>query len=212
MGHLILARHSTTEASAGGRNLGQGSNPPLAPAGLERARRLGRALRDELRDMPFAEVRLITSPAARCLQTMQAVAEETGLDATPEKEPGLIEINYGQWEGLTADECGERDPQLRAAWEADPYETRAPGGESGRDVVARSFPIFERVETWLRGDRARLAVVVAHNHVNRLRLTALIGWPLASYRRRLAQDPACYSIVGFGAAAPRIRRVSIGPA
>jgi probable phosphoglycerate mutase len=217
MGHLILVRHSTTDASAGGRNLGQGSDPPLAAAGRARARQLGTELRAELADLPFAEVRLVTSPALRCLQTMDLVTAEAGLRGTPEEEPALLEINYGRWEGLTADECRAQDPELRAAWEADPFDTRAPQGESGRDVAERSFPVFARLEAWLRADRARLALVMAHNHVNRLRLTQLIGWPLSSYRRRLAQDPASYSIVGFGAAvtgaqAPRIRRVSIGQA
>ena len=41
MGTLILARHSITEASAAGRNLGQRSDPPLAAEGT--ALEIGRA-------------------------------------------------------------------------------------------------------------------------------------------------------------------------
>jgi broad specificity phosphatase PhoE len=212
MGHLILIRHSTTDASVGGRNLGQGSNPPLAAAGHARARRAGEELAAELRELPMSEVRLVSSPALRCLQTMGDVTTTAGLQGDAEQERGLLEINYGAWEGLTAAECRARDPELRAAWEANPFETRTPDGESGQDVAVRSFPIFERIEHWLAGDRGRLALVVAHNHVNRLRLTRLIGWPLASYRRRLAQEPASYSILGFGQGPVHIRRVSIGAA
>ena len=61
-------------------------------------------------------------------------------------------------------------------------------------------------------DRSRCAIVVAHNHVNRVRLCALLGWPMREYRDRLAQDPAAYSIVGFGSGPPVVRRVNAAPA
>jgi probable phosphoglycerate mutase len=124
----------------------------------------------------------------------------------------LLEIDYGAWDGLTADACRERDPQLRAAWEADPFETRCPDGESGADVAARSFGALEPIEAWLAADRGRCAIVVAHNHVNRVRLCALLGWPMREYRDRLAQDPAGYSVIGFGGGLPVIRRVNAAPA
>jgi broad specificity phosphatase PhoE len=122
------------------------------------------------------------------------------------------EIDYGEWDGLTADEGRARDPDRRAAWETDPYGTRCPGGESGADVALRAFAILEPLEAWLAEDRARCAIVVAHNHVNRLRLCALFGWPMRAYRDRLAQDPAGYSLIGLGGDAPVIRRVNAAPA
>jgi hypothetical protein len=48
--------------------------------------------------------------------------------------------------------------------------------------------------------------------VNRLRLCALLGRPMREYRDRLAQDPASYSIIGFGGSEPVIRRVNAAPA
>jgi broad specificity phosphatase PhoE len=126
-------------------------------------------------------------------------------------EPGLLEIEYGDWDGLTAAECMRRDPELRARWEADPYETRCPGGESGRDVAERSFAVLQPIEAWLAADRARCAVVIAHNHVNRVRLCALFGWPMREYRARLSQDPAGYNLIGFGTTPPVVRRVNAAP-
>ncbi|MEO6059074.1 MAG: histidine phosphatase family protein, partial [Candidatus Limnocylindria bacterium] len=128
-----------------------------------------------------------------------------------EVAPGLMEIDYGEWEGLTSDECAARDPELRAAWEADPYATRTPGGESGADVAGRAFPILSGIREWLAGEATRCAIVVAHNHVNRLWLTALIGWPMADYRRRLSQDPAGYSLIGFDGGVPLVRRLNASP-
>ena len=212
MGTLILVRHSITASSAAGRNLGQRSDLPLTAEGVELAQRLGRALVDELSELPHDELRVASSPALRCRQTAAHVATALGIDAAAiEVEPGLLEIDYGEWDGLTTDETHEQFPDLRARYEADPWETACPNGESGRDVAERSFSVLEPIEAWLAEDRARCAVVIAHNHVNRVRLCALFGWPMREYRARLAQDPAGYNLIGFGGATPVVRRVNAAP-
>ena len=209
MGTLVLARHSITAHSVAGRNLGRRTDPPLADAGVALAARLGAAVSAELAELPHDHLRLVTSPAQRCRQTAAALAR--ALELAPEAaevEDGLLEIDYGAWDGLTAEECRERDPELRAAWEADPYRTRCPDGESGEDVERRAGAVFDPLEAWLTDDRARCAIVVAHNHVNRVYLCGLFGWPMREYRDRLAQAPAGYNIIGFGAGAPVVRRVN----
>ena len=213
MGSLILVRHSITASSAAGRNLGQRRDPPLAPEGVTLAERLGITLTAELAELPHDELRMLTSPATRCRQTAASIAKAVELSEDRiEVAAGLLEIDYGAWDGLTADECRERDPKRRAAWEADPFETRCPEGESGSDVALRAFAIFDPIEAWLAEDRARCAIVIAHNHVNRLRLCAAFGWPMRAYRDRLSQDPGGYSLIGFGAGEPVIRRVNAAPA
>lgn len=213
MGSLILVRHSITSASVAGRNLGRSDDPPLAPEGVDLAVRLAGTLAAELAELPHDELRLLSSPALRCRQTAAPIAAVVGMaEGVIEIEDGLMEIDYGAWDGLTAEECRARDPELRAAWEADPYATSCPDGERGADVALRAFAILEPLEAWLAEDRARCAIVVAHNHVNRLRLCALLGWPMREYRDRLAQDPAGYSLIGLGGDTPVIRRVNAAPA
>jgi probable phosphoglycerate mutase len=209
MGSHVLVRHSITAASASGRNLGRRADPPLAPEGVEVAVQLADTLVAELAELPHDEIRLLSSPALRCRQTIAPVAVALGMPADAvEIEPGLIEIDYGEWDGLTAEECLQHDPELRRAWIADPYHTRCPDGESGEDVARRAFAVFHEVEAWLADDRARCAIVVAHNHVNRLRLCALLAWAMRDYRRRVAQDPAGYSLISYGAGLPGVRRVN----
>jgi broad specificity phosphatase PhoE len=210
MGSLILVRHATTAASAAGRNLGQRDDLPLSDAGVDMAERLGRTLAGELAELPHDEMRVISSPALRCRQTASAVGAALGVDtARTEIEPRLIEIDYGDWDGLSAEECRVRDPELRAAWEADPYETRCPDGESGRDVAHRALAALQPIEAWLAADRARCVVAVAHNHVNRVRLCQLLGWPMREYRDRLSQDPGAYNLVTFGSGTPVVRRFNV---
>ena len=212
MGTLILARHSITEASAAGRNLGQRTDPPLADAGLELAGRLARTLRAELEELPHTELRLLSSPALRCRQTAAAILGGLGARVDVEIEAGVLELDYGAWDGLTAAECRARDPERRTAWEDDPFATRCPDGESGQDAWLRASAVLAPLEEWLAAGRARCAIVVAHNHVNRLRLCALFGWPMREYRDRLSQDPAAYSVVGLGDRPPVVRRVNASPA
>jgi broad specificity phosphatase PhoE len=210
MGSLILVRHATTAASAAGRNLGQRSDLPLSDGGLALADQLGRTLAAELAELPHDEMRLLSSPAQRCRQTAVGIGAAIGIGSDrTEIESGLIEIDYGAWDGLTADECRQRDPQLRAAWEADPYATRCPDGESGEDVARRASAVLAPIEEWLAADRARCAVVVAHNHVNRVWLCALLGWPMREYRERISQDPGAYSLVTFGSGAAVVRRMNV---
>jgi probable phosphoglycerate mutase len=209
LGTLILARHSTTEASAAGRNLGRSSDPPLTAAGLELARDLGVTLRAELSRLPHDDLRLVTSPARRCRETIAAVAAALEVEVPRvETDAGLLEFDYGAWDGLTPEECEARDPEVRAAWVADPYATRCPGGESGADVAARCLPVLDAIEAWAREDRARCAIVVAHNHVNRIRLCRLLGYPMREYRDRVVQDPAAYSMLGIGPGPIAIRRIN----
>ena len=212
MGTLILARHSITDASAAGRNLGQRTDPPLSAAGADLAVRLGTALAAELAELPNDELRLLSSPALRCRQTAVEIAEGVGAARGVEVDDALLELDYGDWDGLTADECRARDPDLRAAWEADPFATRCPSGESGQDVLLRASSVLDPLDAWLAADRARCAIVIAHNHVNRVRMCAFLGWPMREYRDRLSQDPAGYSIIGLGAGTPVIRRVNAAPA
>jgi probable phosphoglycerate mutase len=209
MGSFILVRHAITAASAAGRNLGQRSDLPLSEAGFALAAQLGRTLAAELAELPHDEMRLLSSPALRCRQTAAAIA--AALDIAPERtevEAGLIEIDYGAWDGLSPDECRRRDPEVRAAWEADPYTTRCPEGESGKDVARRAFAALTPVEEWLTADRARCGIAVAHNHVNRLRLCKLLGWPLREYRDRLSQDPGAYNLITLGGGTPVVRRLN----
>ena len=209
MGSLILVRHAITAASAAGRNLGQRSDLPLSEAGVVLARHLGGTLAAELAELPHDETRILSSPALRCRQTAASIAAALDLDERKiQIEAGLIEIDYGAWDGLSPEECRERDPELRAAWEADPYATRCPEGESGQDVAGRAFAALLPVEEWLAADRARCAIAVAHNHVNRLRLCQLLGWPMREYRERLVQDPGAYNFITLGGGTPVVRRLN----
>src|SRR5229473_955115 len=96
---LYLARHAQTASSAVDSFNGQGELP-LTEHGKEQARKLGA----RLAGIQWAAV--YRSPLGRTRETAELIAP--GIDSAP--LPGLIEINYGNWEGLSPEQArGRRD-------------------------------------------------------------------------------------------------------
>jgi broad specificity phosphatase PhoE/ribonuclease HI len=118
---LHLLRHGQTELSVGRRYSGRG-NPPLTEVG--RAQAAGAARRLAKLDDVAA---VVCSPLGRARETADAVASALGLE--PVEVDGLIETDFGAWEGLTFTEAAERDPDLHRRWLSD-TSVAPPGGES----------------------------------------------------------------------------------
>ncbi|MFC0313877.1 histidine phosphatase family protein [Gordonia phosphorivorans] len=125
---ITLLRHGQTPLSVDRRYSGHG-DPELIELGRAQAAAAARRLgsRGEI-DV------IVSSPLARARATAQAVADVVGLPV--HVHDGLIETDFGAWEGLTFREAAERDPQLHRQWLGD-LEVAPPGGESFAQVGAR---------------------------------------------------------------------------
>lgn len=181
---LLLLRHGQTELSVQRRYSGRG-NPPLTALGREQA---GKAA-DMLAAKGGIDV-IVCSPLGRAKETAEAAGRALGL---PVRElPGLIETDFGAWEGLSFQEAREQDPELHARWLGDP-SVPAPGGESFDQVR-------ERVEA-TRRDLVALhpganVLVVSHvTPIKTLLQLALGVGPSLLYRLHL--DLASLSIAEF---------------
>ncbi|MCX2753415.1 MULTISPECIES: histidine phosphatase family protein [unclassified Gordonia (in: high G+C Gram-positive bacteria)] len=125
---LILLRHGQTPLSVERRYSGRG-NPDLTDEGRRQARAAAaRVVREE------GIAAIVTSPLRRARSTAEEVAALTGIDVV--EHPGLIENDFGDWEGLTFTEASQRDPDLHRAWLSD-ITVPAPGGESFTQVAER---------------------------------------------------------------------------
>ncbi len=181
---FLLLRHGQTELSVERRYSGRG-NPPLTALGREQAARAAKMLAAK---GDIAAV--ISSPLGRAQETAEAAASALGVPM--QVCDGLIETDFGDWEGLTFAEAVERDPQLHSAWLGDP-SLPAPGGESFDQVR-------ERVEA-ARRDLVALypganLVVVSHvTPIKTLLQLALGVGPSLLYRLHL--DLASLSIAEF---------------
>ena len=163
MKHLLLIRH--TETDMAGRFCGH-SDPELN----QRGRQQLAGVVDRLSE--YAIRRIYASDLRRARQTAEAIATHFGIGF--EVRPGLREIHFGMWEGLSWSEIEARDPVLAKSW-AEQYRTlTAPGGESmqqfERRVCAESAFLFAAAT------ECPIAVV-AHAGFMRVLLTNFYGVP-----------------------------------
>jgi probable phosphoglycerate mutase len=131
---IYLVRHGRTSSSAIDSFNGQ-RELPLTEEGREQAKKLRARL---------AEVRwgaVYCSPLGRTAETAHVLAP----DAKVVELPGLIEINYGKWEGLTALQAEALDTPAYAAWVADPVANAPPGGETAAQVAERALQALEKI-------------------------------------------------------------------
>jgi probable phosphoglycerate mutase len=92
----------------------------------------------------------------------------------------LRELDFGNGEGLTAEEMRVRFPAAYAAFEIDPVADHLPGGEDPAEAAGRFVACVHEIADAYPDRRV---LVVAHSTVIRLALCRLLGAPLSDYRR-----------------------------
>ncbi len=139
---LYLLRHGESEANlsniVGGRIIGT----PLSDRGRIQARALGERLIDE--EITFDEV--YVSPALRTTQTAEIVLGELERAVIPGPRlvivDELLELSQGELEGQSRDLI--YTDKRRALMNANPFDYKAPGGESQREVEERAYGWIEK--------------------------------------------------------------------
>ena len=165
-----LVRHGETEWNAAGRMQGQWDSS-LTPLGREHARNSARLLARMGIDALFA------SPLGRVRETIAIVQEElSGSGHTPPAvvfDDRLKEWSAGIWQGeLHADLAGKWPDEV-AAWHADRYAYRPPGGENFGDLVDRASGFL----TDLAAIPGSNVAIVAHGFLNRALAAVLLSLP-----------------------------------
>ncbi len=182
MTRFVLVRHGRTEWNRVERFRGR-ADVPLDEVGLAQAEATARRVAAE-----WQPTSICASPLSRAARTAQAIAQRLGLEVTCHS--GLIDIDYGQWQGLTPDEVRRNWPTELEAWYRAPQQARIPGGETLNDVRQRAMNVVARLANQHEHETV---VLVAHTVVNRLLLLAVLG--LGSDRFwRLRQDPCAINV------------------
>ncbi len=166
---LLLARHGQTVWHAENRYAGAGSDVDLTPAGVLQAERLAGWVRARAVDA------VVSSPVRRAVETAEPSALAAGVDV--EVVDDLREVAFGVAEGRT---LAELDAGVVARFRRDPVAHPFPGAEPPGAAARRGAAAL--LATAARHPGATV-LVVAHNTLLRLGLCALVGLPLAHYRR-----------------------------
>ena len=175
MTHIILVRHGRTPWNKD--KIFRGTvDIPHDEVGREEARLAGEWLKGETIHAAYA------SPLARAMDTARAIAQHH--DIPVQALPGLIDINYGDWQGIPLAEVKVKYADLYRQWETAPHTVRFPNGETLDEVRTRALAAVDEVMARHPGQTILLA---AHRAVNKVLIAAFLGLD-NSHFWRIGQD------------------------
>lgn len=192
---ILLVRHGQTDWNRGEtdpaaqvRFRGR-SDIPLSEQGQRQVVALAQRIAAE-----YTPAAICSSPLLRARQTAQAIADATA--ALIEPAPGLLDVDYGSWQGLTVAEAEARDPEAYRLWAAASDRAAAPGGEHLVDVQERAWAVLSAITASYRGG---VAVAVSHDVICKLLIARALGLPLSDYPR-VQQHTAALNLLICGEA------------
>jgi broad specificity phosphatase PhoE len=192
---LVLTRHGLTTRSHPEQHLGQRIDIGLSEEGRAQAEALGRRLSG------VALERIVVSPLVRARETADLIQAAVPNHPEITVDPRIVEMDYGEWEGLTYEQIEERDGARRQRWEDDPESYACPGGESGDDVADRARAFLIDLIDWHDASHGtpheRPVLAVAHSTFNRVLVCVATGIRVREYRRRFSQDQANLTVLRF---------------
>ena len=163
MVEIILVRHGETDLNVGEIFRGL-VDAELNDMGLRQAESLGEYLSGEKIDIIYS------SPLNRAEKTAEVIARHHNLEVNIVRN--LIDIDYGEWQGLPLKEITEKYGEIYRDWLDTPEQVRIPGGECLEDVRGRAMPFVE--DAVMRCGEGRI-VFVSHRVVNKVIICNLLG-------------------------------------
>ncbi len=162
MTQVILVRHGETEWNV--EQIFRGRiDIELNETGVKQAELLAEYLSNLKIDAVYS------SPLKRALKTAEMIASHHKLDV--EIAPGLIDFDYGKWQGLPHQEVKDKYKELYGKWLKNPHQVKMPDGESLNDVRERALSVVDDVVAKYEGT----VVLVSHRVVNKVLICALLG-------------------------------------
>lgn len=168
---LYLVRHGTTTLNVENRYRGR-RDIPLDAQGYQDAVDAARRLSLE------GLTAVYTGPLRRTIATAQIIADEARV---PDLRilHGLNNVDYGAWEGLTAEEAAMFDPHAFALYRESPSRAACPLGERLADAQQRMIDALQFIGERHAGD---VVAGVTHAVMIRLALVKLSGIDDESWR------------------------------
>jgi broad specificity phosphatase PhoE len=179
---LLLIRHGETLWNREGRIQGT-SDIELSETGIGQAEKLAWSLKDAA----IGDVH--ASPLKRAYRTAEIVNRYHGKKIAV--HPGLMEMNQGDFEGLSFRDLMAREKEFLKRWVADPASVRMPHGETLTELQERAWRAVSAIL-----DGGQNAVVVAHNFTIAAILCRVQNIGLAEFRS-VCVDPASKTLIRF---------------
>lgn len=177
---FIFVRHGDSEEMRE-RLVGRAPGIGLTPEGKTQADAAAQSLAS------FPVARILSSPQPRARETAELIGSI--LHVSVESHPDLDEFDFGDWTGMGFAHL-ENVPEWKL-FNSRRSLTRAPGGESLRDVQTR---VLRAVLALHSASQGNTFILVTHADVIRAALTYFSGTALDLFLR-FAIDPASWTIV-----------------
>ena len=175
MTRIIIVRHGRTEWNRVERFRGR-ADIGLDEVGMKQAE----AAAQRIKGWPISAI--YSSPLRRALSTAEIIAANLDLKVQP--MPGIIDIDYGAWQGLSTEDVVARDGNLYAQWIESPQEVKFPGGESFAEVRARAA---SAVDDLIGRHPKETFVLVSHKVICQILILSLLGLD-SSHFWQITQD------------------------
>jgi broad specificity phosphatase PhoE len=164
MTHILLVRHGQTAWNRSDRFRGR-ADVPLDEVGIAQAEATGKRIAAQ-----WQLQAAYCSPISRALHTAQAVARPFHL--TVQTHPGLTDIDFGAWQGLSAAEVRARWPVELDQWYNAPHLLHIPGGETLDMMRTRAM---QAVNELVARHSDETIALVSHSVINRVILLGVLG-------------------------------------
>jgi broad specificity phosphatase PhoE len=188
---LFLLRHGQTAMSRANVFCGRRLDPPLTTEGAAMAEAFAQAYRA----LPWRAI--YSSPLVRARTTAAPLALALGMQVIERDD--LAELDYGRWDGRSADEVSRDHHVEYERWTADPAWNPPTGGEMAVALAQRMTRVIEEID--LAHDDGNV-LVVSHKASIRVALCALLGVDVGRFRYRFGCPVGSVSIIEFGAHGP----------
>ena len=181
---MILVRHTETKWNEERRYIGR-TDLDLSQLGEENAQLMADYFRHE-------EIKSIYSSALqRAKQTAHAIAAYHDLSVI--EMPGLNEVDFGEWEGMTHEEIGENYGSLIYNWLLDPMAVMVPGGERWCEFEAR---VHKSVHKIITNETKGKIVVVSHGGPIKVIIGGTLKIPASGYWQ-IYQDKGAINAINY---------------
>ena len=176
---IFLVRHGQTRLNREVRFRGI-RDVPLDEVGRMEALEAALSLRDS------GITKVYSSPLGRAQEVGRRIALASGLNEV-EDMPLLLNLDYGEWEGLTKHECAARDPQEWARYADAPELAACPGGERVADAADR---IMQALYILSQRHLGEAVAAVSHGVMLRLAVLRIQGTPASGWQFKVPTGSA----------------------
>lgn len=190
MATVVLVRHARSTANASGVLTGRLKGVHLDETGRSQAERAGK----RLSSVPLST--LVSSPLERCKETARALAAEQPHPVRIITDRGLVECDYGDWQGRALKELARE--KLWKVIQSHPASVTFPGGEAMAAMSARAVAAVLRHDALVEAEHGPHAVwaAVTHGDLVKALLADALGLHLDQFQR-LHVDPSSMSVIRY---------------